>query len=174
MGQLLQEMGKLEEARPLYEEALQGLRETLGDRHPETLISINNMGLLLKDMGKLEEARPLFEEAVQGLRETLGDRHPETLNSISNLADLLRETGALVEAEAVLGNAVAAAQEVFGIHHMRTLKITAIAAQLQHAQLGGAVAGKELLAATVARMVKVLGESHVQTGKYRKVLTEME
>ena len=125
-------------------------------------------------MGKLEEAMPLYEEALQGCRETLGNRHPHTLISIGNLADLLRETGALVEAEAVLGNAVAVAQEVFGIHHMRILKITAIAARLQHAQPGGAVAGKELLAATVARMVKVLGESHVQTGKYRKALTEME
>ena len=37
MGTLLQEMGQLEEARPLYEEALQAFKETLGDRHPSTL-----------------------------------------------------------------------------------------------------------------------------------------
>ena len=37
MGGLLLAMGKLEEARPLYEEALQGSRETLGDSHPYTL-----------------------------------------------------------------------------------------------------------------------------------------
>ena len=52
--------------------------------------------------------------------------------------------------------------------------ITAKAARLQHAQPGGAVAGKELLAATVARMAEVLGESHQQTSKYRQVLMEME
>ena len=52
MGLLLKLMGKLEEARPLYEEALQGKRETLGDRHPSTLSSIGNMGLLLKAMGE--------------------------------------------------------------------------------------------------------------------------
>ena len=40
---LLQAMGKLEEARPLYEEALQACRETLGDRHPDTLASISNI-----------------------------------------------------------------------------------------------------------------------------------
>ena len=66
------------------------------------------------------------------------------------------------------------AQEVFGIRHERTLKITAMAARLQHAQPGGAAAGKELLAATVARMAKALGESHPQTSKYREVLMEME
>ena len=77
-------MGKREEARPLFEEALQACRATLGDRHPSTLTSINNLGLLLHAMGKLEEARPLLEEALQAQRETLGDRHPDTLTSISN------------------------------------------------------------------------------------------
>ena len=90
------------------------------------------------------------------------------------MADLLRATGSLAEAEFVLDNTVVVVQEVLGNDHATTLKITAIAARLQHAQPGGAVAGKELLAATVARMDKVLGESHAQTGKYRKVLTEME
>ena len=58
--------------------------------------------------------------------------------------------------------------------HVITLKITAIAARLQHAQPGGAVVGKELLAATVARMAEVLGDKHQDTRKYREVLTEME
>ena len=113
-------------------------------------------------------------------KETLGDRHRNTLTLMGNLADLLRATGDLAEAEAVLGNAVGVAQEVFGSNHMATLVITAKAARLQHAQPGGAAAGKELLAASVARMAEVLGDSpevlgdsHQQTSKYRAVLTEM-
>jgi len=35
MIELPERMGKLEEARPLYEEELQAKRETLGDRHPD-------------------------------------------------------------------------------------------------------------------------------------------
>ena len=38
----------------------------------------------------------------------------------------------------------------------------------------GAAAGKELLAATVAQMAEVLGESHARTNKYRQALQEME
>ena len=174
VGTLLKAMGQLEEARPLFEEALQGRREKLGDRHPSTLVSINKLGRLLADMGQLEEAKPLHEEDLQASSETLGDRHPNTLRSISCMTDLLRATGALVEAEAVLGNAVAVAQEVFGIRHMHTLVITARAARLQHVQPGGAAAGKELLAATVARMVEVLGDNHQGTCKYRQALQEME
>ena len=83
-------MGKLEEARPLYEEAVQARRETLGDRHPDTLTSISNMGSLQQEMGKLKEARLLYEEAVQGSKETLGDRHPHTLIFTEHLDFLLK------------------------------------------------------------------------------------
>ena len=64
MSTLLLAVGKLDEARPLLEEALQAQRETLGDRDPSTLISISNMGGLLQGMGKLDEARPLYEDCL--------------------------------------------------------------------------------------------------------------
>ena len=82
-------MGKLKEARPLCEEALQGTRETLGDRHQVTLGSINNMSTLLIKMFLLEEARPLLKESLQACRATLGDRHPHTLTSMHNMGMLL-------------------------------------------------------------------------------------
>ena len=55
-------MDQLEEARTLFEEALQARKETLGDRHPDTLRSISNMAWLLSEMGQLEEARLLFQD----------------------------------------------------------------------------------------------------------------
>ena len=64
-------------------------RQTLGDKHPDTLTSINNMASMLLDLGKLAEAEPLFREALAGRRETLGDKHPSTLTSINNMAGLL-------------------------------------------------------------------------------------
>ena len=45
------------QAKPLLEEDLAACRETLGDRHPDTLSSINNLGLLLQAQGKLDEVR---------------------------------------------------------------------------------------------------------------------
>ena len=121
LGTLLQRMGKREEARPLYEEALQACRATLGDRHPSTLTSISNMGSLLQDIGKLEEARPLLEEALQACRATLGDRHPDTLTSISNLGGLLMAMGKLHEARPLLEEALQARKETLGAHHPDTL-----------------------------------------------------
>ena len=50
----------------LYREALAGKRATLGDTHPHTLTSINNLGMLLQDQGKLDEAETLLGEALAG------------------------------------------------------------------------------------------------------------
>ena len=111
LGLLLEAMGKLEEARPLFEEAQQARRETLGDRDPSMLASINNLGLLLEAMGKLEEARPLFEEAQQARRETLGDRDPSMLASINNMGLLLKAMGQLEEARPLLEEVLQARRE---------------------------------------------------------------
>jgi tetratricopeptide (TPR) repeat protein len=121
LATLLQDMGKLEEAKPLFEEALQARRAALGDRHPRTLTSINNMGTLLKQMGQLEEARPLYEEALQASRETLGDRHPETLISIGNMGTLLKDMGKLEEAKPLYEEALQAKRETLGDRHPGTL-----------------------------------------------------
>ena len=135
---------------------------------------INRLATLLQYQGDREGAEPLFREALKARREVLGDRHPSTLTSIGYLADLLREMGRLAEAQAVLGDAVAVARETLGERNLLALATTAKAARLQHAQPGGAAAGKELLAATVAQMAEVLGPSHAKTNKYRQALQEME
>ena len=43
--------GKLDEAEPLYREALKGRVETLGRKHPDTLDVINNLASLLQAQG---------------------------------------------------------------------------------------------------------------------------
>ena len=40
-------------------------RETLGNRHPNTLASINNLGALLYSKGDLAAAEPLLREALE-------------------------------------------------------------------------------------------------------------
>ena len=37
----------------------------LGEDHPDTLLSLNNMALLLQAQGRLAEAEPLFREALE-------------------------------------------------------------------------------------------------------------
>ena len=100
-GLLLKQMGKLDEARPLYEEALQARRATLGDRHPQTLTSIGNMGDLLEHQGMLAEAIPFFTEELEGLVSLHGMEFQETRESAEHLAELLRKSNRHEEAKAL-------------------------------------------------------------------------
>jgi hypothetical protein len=61
-------------------------RETLGDRHPDTLTCISNLSSLLFTRGDFAAAETLVSEALAGQREVLGNGHPSTLLSGSNLA----------------------------------------------------------------------------------------
>ena len=94
-------MGKLEEARPLYEEHLQGIRETLGDHHSDTLRSIYHLAFLLEEQGKLVEAIPLCTEALQGHVLLYGMVHACTRDAAERLVSSLRKVGQQEEAEAL-------------------------------------------------------------------------
>ena len=74
----------------------------LGEEHPTTLISIDNMGSLLRDQGKLAEAEPYLREALEKFRRVLGKEHPDTLLSVSNLGTLFQAQGKSAEAESAL------------------------------------------------------------------------
>ena len=131
----LQTQGKHDEAEPLYREVLTVERETLGNRHPSTLISTSHLGSL-KDKGELLDkglsfselvlqrismAKGELAEALEGRRETLGNRHPRTLVSIGNLSMLLRAKGDLAAVEPLLREALEVRRETLGNRHPKTL-----------------------------------------------------
>jgi len=113
--------GKYAEAQAVTERQLAILRRVLGDAHPDTLVSINNMGVLLESQGKLGEAEPYYREALEGRRRVLGGAHPDTLTSINNMGGLLRSQGKLAEAEPYYREALEVRRRVLGEAHPDTL-----------------------------------------------------
>jgi Tetratricopeptide repeat len=63
----------------------------LGDDHPDTPTSMNNLAATRRALGDLDGARQLFEQALAGRRRVLGDDHPDTLTSMRSLAEVSRE-----------------------------------------------------------------------------------
>jgi tetratricopeptide (TPR) repeat protein len=55
--------GRLDEAIPLYEQALADYRRVLGDNHPNTLTSANNLVGAYLAAGRLDEALMVTAEA---------------------------------------------------------------------------------------------------------------
>jgi non-specific serine/threonine protein kinase/serine/threonine-protein kinase len=117
----IKDLGLLEMATQPQEQALSIRREALGDDHPSTLSSIQNMGWLLQQQGKLDEAEPFYREALEGKRRVLGDDHPSTLGSINHMGLLLMDQGKLDEAEPLCRKALEGLRHILGDDHPSTL-----------------------------------------------------
>ena len=75
--------------------ALVGRKRVLGDHHPDTLTSLNDLADIRRILGDFQGARQLFEQTSAARRRVLGDNHPETLWSMYNLAETRRALGDL-------------------------------------------------------------------------------
>ncbi len=137
----LYEIGRYDEAEPLYREALEITRETLGARHPEYAGSLNNLAGLLEATGRYAEAEPLYREALEITRETLGDRHPAYATRLNNLAGLLEATGRYEEAEPLYREALEVLEAVLGAEHPSTQTVRGnLEGFLEGREQGGATA----------------------------------
>ncbi|MFO0860067.1 MAG: serine/threonine-protein kinase [Phycisphaerales bacterium] len=87
------------EALELQERALATRRKLLGDDHPETLTSLNNMAILLQWSGKITEAEPYFRECLARKRRVYGDNKKETVIAIANMGSQMIYMGKVAEAE---------------------------------------------------------------------------
>ncbi len=68
-------------------------KRVLGDEHPDTLISLNNLALLFDNKGEFDRALPLYEECLAKRKRVLGDEHHDTHDSLDNLAGLFKSKG---------------------------------------------------------------------------------
>ncbi|MFF3445325.1 tetratricopeptide repeat protein [Streptosporangium sp. NPDC002721] len=68
-------------------------RAVLGEEHPHTLSSRNNLATVLWDLGRLAEAEAEHRAVLEICRRMLGEEHPHTLSSRNNLASALRGLG---------------------------------------------------------------------------------
>jgi hypothetical protein len=89
------------------------LRErTLGEEHPDTLASMNNLASTLSAQGDLPGARALQERVLEARRRVLGEEHPDTLASMNNLALTLSAQGDLPGARALQERVLEACRRV--------------------------------------------------------------
>ena len=85
--------GEPRPARALFERAHQLRRDTLGEEHPDTLTSANNLARDLHGLGEYQRARDLDEDTLTRRHRVLGEDHPNTLTSANNLARDLHALG---------------------------------------------------------------------------------
>ncbi|MEU7386198.1 tetratricopeptide repeat protein, partial [Streptomyces tanashiensis] len=87
----------------LHETTLAQRVELLGDTHPDTLVSRNNLASAYESAGDLERAIPLYETTLAQRVELLGNTHPDTLISRNNLASALKAAKAEQHSDTATG-----------------------------------------------------------------------
>ncbi len=95
LARFYKSLNQWKEAERCYKRSLTISQKQLGDRHPDTATSLNNLAALYKSQGRYSEAEPLYVQALEIRQTELGDRHPDTATSLNNLALLYSFAGAL-------------------------------------------------------------------------------
>ena len=144
------------------EEALNYTTGHLGNDHPKTLISMNNLAFMYKSLGRYDEAELLFIKTVKLKNEVLGEKHPSTLISINNLGRLYYSKRRYDKAEPIYLKALALSNEVLGDTHPDTLTSMSNLAELYRSQ-GRYDEAEPIYLKALALSNEVLGDTHPDT-----------
>ena len=155
-------IGEYHKAKPYYEKALAIYQKVLGDLHPHTASSLNNMGSLLQDLGENEAARPYYEKALAIRKKVLGDLNPDTASSLNNMGSLLKAMGETEAARPYYEKALAIYQKVLGDLHPDTASSLNNMGSLLKA-MGENEAARPYYEKALAIRKKVLGDLHPDT-----------
>ena len=155
------ELGLSLEASSL-ENSVTAVRTLLGEEHPGSLASRNNLAGAYQDSGRLTEAIALYEQVLNDRTRILGEDHPDTLISRDNLAGAYISAGRLTEAIALYEQVLHDRIRVLGEDHPDTLasRNNLAGAYREGGRLTEAIA---LYEQVLHDRIRVLGEDHPDT-----------
>ena len=158
-GLVYQENGRWQEALQLTETVMAACKRTLGEEHPDTLLSMHNLANRYSEVGQRQKALQLTETVVTARKRTLGEEHLRTLSSMHNLALRYSKMGRLQEALQLMETVVAAHKRMLGEEHPDTL-LSIHNLALMYSEVGRRQEALQLMEAVVAAHKKMLGEKH--------------
>jgi tetratricopeptide (TPR) repeat protein/CHAT domain-containing protein len=160
----LVQKGRHREALPLLEQVRDIYRKVLGEEHPDTAASYNNVALCLNAQGRYQEAQEGFQKALAIQRKVLGEEHPATANGYSWVAANLTPQGRYKEAQEASQKALDIQRKVLGEEHLLTAHSYSGVAFNLKAQARYKEAQEAYQKALDIRR-KVLGEQHPDTAE---------
>ena len=162
IGSLLRVDGKLRDAKRFLEADTDHCINFLGEEHPDTLTSMNNLASTYRDQGKLEEAADLHQKVLEARRRILGEEHPDTLTSMNNLALTYWDQGKLEEAADLQQKVLEALRRILGEEHPGTLMSVNNLA-LTYLDQGKLEEAADLQQKVLEAQRRILGEEHPDT-----------
>jgi len=117
----LEVLGRLDEAKPLYEESLNLRKIVYGEHSLKAAESMQNLATILDSQGHLREAEDMLIESLSIYEAILGKESPEAAVTMNNLGVLLCHLGRMERALELLDQTVKTRQRVYGESHHFTV-----------------------------------------------------
>lgn len=155
-------LGDALDAKSDFEAALALDRENLGEEHPGTLATMNNLAVSFKALGYLTGARTLQDQILEILERVLGREHPDTLSARNNLSATLFDLGNFADSSKLQEQILEIRRHVLGGEHLDTLSSMNNLAETLHA-LGDLAGARKLHQQTLEIRQRVLGPEHPGT-----------
>ena len=162
IGRCQSSVGQYAGAEKFHRRALTLREEMLGNEHPNTLTSMNEVGFALNSQGKYTEAEEIHQETLALREKVLGKEHPETLTSMNNIGYVLSEQGRYIEAEEIYRETLTLREKVLGKEHPETLTSMNNIGYILSEQ-GKYIEAEEIYGQTLKLREKVLGKEHPET-----------
>jgi serine/threonine protein kinase len=163
IGNTYRDLGLYDQAQQQMELSLDLQHRVLGDAHPDTLSTMNDLAdLYLEYQGKPAKAEPMLTKILETRRRVLGEEHPDTLTSLSNLGAFYRYQGDDEQAHSLFAKLLDTRRRLLGEEDPQTLTtMYDLAWVLRHQSK---YVESELLYSKVVQIRRrVLGEEHPDT-----------
>jgi non-specific serine/threonine protein kinase/serine/threonine-protein kinase len=115
LGRVHRNLGQLQEARALLEEALELWTGLRGEESRESLGSRQLLAFTLGDMGELDEAEAQFRRTIEGRRDAGLDRERGMADALTGMGNVLQNAGRFQEAESYYRQGLEVARTAEGV-----------------------------------------------------------
>jgi len=113
----LNQQERFQEAIPLAQKALEIIKKSFGEEHPNYVTFLATLAMLYESEGAYDKAAPLYEQVLNILKNTLGESHPNYTAGLNRIAELYRSIGAYDKAEPLYIQALQIRKKTLGVSH---------------------------------------------------------
>ncbi|XP_013402392.1 uncharacterized protein LOC106168016 [Lingula anatina] len=150
------------EAITYYEKSLEVKKEILGEKHPDTALTYQNIGSVLSKMGRFAEALLYHKKSLLINKEIHGDKHPNTAAQYQNIGNALCNMGKPAEGLTYYEKSIGIMEEILGEKHPDTaVAYQNIATAL--CDMGKYAEAFTYFEKSLGIMKEILGEKHTKT-----------
>jgi tetratricopeptide (TPR) repeat protein len=158
LGHFYTERKQISIAESWYQKGVKLVQARLGNEHPQTATSLNNLASFYQAQSRYTEAEPLFVQALAINQQSCSDR-PELATSLNNLAGFYKVQGNYSQAESLYLQALELKLKLFGETHSSVATGLNNLAGIYYAQ--GRYGEAETLYERTLKLKKcLLGENH--------------